>query len=410
MTKRLLVLFLCMLLAFTTACSSANGNDTPETTTELKDTTDTNETTEPSDTTETTEPSDTTEAIKMTEKDFKSAIAYIEQLKKDKKLSYAAFAVGNGEGEFFHWTLEGTNDSTLFDMASVTKAAVTTTLFLIAQSEGRIDWNDPLGKYLDAPADKADIPLWRFLSHTSGLAASTGLTNSKLESYKGTPDKIVSAILNRSLATKTGTKVTYSDCGFVLLAEVLEKAYGKELDALYLEKVAIPLGMEHSGYKMYEKTTDIAKHQDEANRVNDPTAYYLGNVSGNAGLFSNIVDMSLYATELSNGLPSLQVSPEIFKASLQNRAEGLNDSRAVGWNLVDEDYVQAGRLFPNGSFGHTGHTGTSIFVDPETGLWVVLLTNARNHVANEKVYEMRENFHNAVADDLLRYFLSDAEQ
>ncbi len=393
MKKRVLALILCILLVFTTACNTVEPTDTT-------DTTDTSDTTEPTDTTE------TTEVIKMTEKDLQSTIRYIEQLKADGKLSYAAFAVGNASGEFYHWTLDGTNESTVFDMASVTKAVATTTLLLIAQSEGRISWDDPLGKYLDAPADKADIPIWRFMSHTSGLAASTGLTNSQLEDYRkdGTPDKIVSAIINRKLASETGTKVQYSDGGFVLLGEVLKKAYGKDLNTLFLEKIAVPLGMENPGYKMYENTTDIAKHQDDANRVNDPTAYCLGNVAGNAGLFSNILDMSKYAIALANGLADLQVSSEVFEASLKNRAEGLKDSRASGWKLVDEDYVQAGKLFPIGSFGHTGHTGTSIFVDPETGLWVVLLTNARYHVANEKVYEMRENFHDYLADDLLNFF------
>ena len=399
--KRVLALILCILLVFTTACNTVDPTDTTGAT----------ESTDTLDTSETTETPETTEERKMTAKDMESTIRYIEQLKAEGKLSYAAFAVGNASGEFFHWTLDGTNESTLFDMASVTKAVVTTTLLLIAQSEGRIDWDDPLGKYLDAPADKADIPIWRFMSHTSGLAASTGLTDSKLESYRndGTPDKIISAILNRKLASETGTKVQYSDCGFILLGEVLEKAYGKDLDALYLEKIAIPLGMENSGYKMYESTTDIATHQNDANRVNDPTAYYLGNVAGNAGLFSNILDMSKYAIALANGLSALQVSREVFEESVQNSAEGLNDSRALGWNLVDANYTQTGRLFSIGSFGHAGHTGTSIFIDAETGLWVVLLTNARYHVANESVYQMRENFHNALAGDLLKYFSDKAE-
>ena len=408
MKKRILALILCLLLALTTACNSANTGGGIETT----GGSDAAETTGGADPNQPTDPSGTTGGIKMTEKDLKSTIAYIEQLKKDGKLSYAAFAVGNKSGEFFHWTLDGTNDSTLFDMASVTKPVVVTTLFLMAQSEGLLHWDDTLGKYFpNAPADKADIPLWRLLSHSSGLKAGID-QNTIFPKYENEADRhaaIVEYLLSTKLSYTTGTKVLYACNGYVILAEILEKTYGKNLDQLFLEKIAEPLGMKNSGYKLYETTTDIAKHQTDRNRVNDYIAHFLNDVSGNAGLFSNIVDMSIYATALANDLQVLQISPVVFRASLKNRTEGLGDSRGAGWNLVDENYVQAGRLFPNGSFGHTGHTGTSIFVDPQTGLWVVLLTNARNHVANEKVYEIREDFHNTLADDLLKYFLTNAK-
>ena len=100
---------------------------------------------------------------------FPHTVRYIESRRDAGELSYAAFAVGGRSGSCFHWCLDGTSEATLFDMASVTKVAVTTSLFLLAQSEGRVRPDDRIGDYFDAPPDKADIPLWRILTHTAGF-------------------------------------------------------------------------------------------------------------------------------------------------------------------------------------------------------------------------------------------------
>ena len=403
MKKRFALMLVCALLVFTTACNTTHINNITEATAasdkaEGSDTT-ADRDTGASDTTDSdTPPPDTDGEIKMTEQDFQNAINYIKQCRAEGKLSYSAFAVGNRQGEFFHWTLDGTNDTTIFNMASVTKITVTTTLFLIAQSEGLLHWDDKLGDHMNAPSDKADIPLWRFMSHSSGLKAYN------VSKVTKDPTKYFNQILSDPLAYETGTKVLYSCNGFNLIGHIIEQTYGKTLDELFIEKIATPLGMKNSGYKLYEKTTDIAKHTNsKTNIVIDGNCYLLGSVSGNAGLFSDIVDMSTYAVELSNGLPSL-IPHDLFEESLKNRTVGMNESRAIGWNLVDENYTQTGRLFPNGAYGHTGHQGTSIFVDSETGLWVVWLTNA-TYFADDysEVKKMREYFHNAVADDLNLY-------
>ena len=342
------------------------------------------------------------EVSKMTEHDLERTIAYIEQLKADGKLSYAAFAVGNHTGEFFHWTLDGTTDNTLFDMASVTKPVVVTSLFLQAQSEGLLSWDDTLSMHFEnVSEDKADIPLWRLLSHSSGFVAR--VSNSVLSTFENEEDRqaaVVDYILSTNLSYTPGTKVTYACNGYVVLGAILENVYGKSLDQLFLEKVAGPLGMENSGYKLFENATDLAKHQSNSNRVNDDIAHFINDVSGNAGLFSNILDMSVYAIAVANKLADLDVSSDVFDESVKNRTEELGDSRASGWKYVDESYAQTGKLFSTGSIGHTGHTGTSFFVDPETGLWVVLLTNANYLSTSSEVETMRKNFHNILADDL----------
>ena len=150
---------------------------------------------------------------------------------------------------------------------------------------------------------------------------------------------------------------------------------------------------------MFEKTSDIARHQTDKNRVNDNNAHFLGDVAGNAGLFSNITDMSIFATEIANGMPHL-IPKDLFLESVKNRTKGLDSSRGCGWTIIDRTYEQGGRLFSNGSYGHTGHTGQSVFIDRETGLWVVLLTNAAYYLPDSAVQAMRKDFHNALADDL----------
>ena len=277
-------------------------------------------------------------------------------------------------------------------MASVTKAAVIAPLFLAAQHEGLLHWDDTLDQHVNAPADKAKITLAQLLSHTSGFR------NINVSTAAENPDKAIDAILARDLYFTPGSKSYYSCNNYILLGHILENTYGKSLDVLFKEKLAPALNMNNSGYKLFETTTNLAKHQSDPNRVNDEDAHFLRDVAGNAGLFSNIIDMSSFATELSKGLPTL-TSPEIFEAALVGRTS----DRSCGYRIIDESYTQGGSLFPTGSYGHTGHTGQSVFVDPETGLWVVLLTNATYHISSSKVEKTRGEFHTALANDLISY-------
>ena len=258
---------------------------------------------------------------------FSHTIRYIEGRRDAGELSYAAFAVGDRTGTKFHWCLDGTTESTLFDMASVTKIAVTTSLFLLAVSEGRTDWNHHIGDYFDAPDDKADIPLWRLLTHSAGFRPYF------VSSRTDDPADVRAQILSEPLLYTPGSRVVYCCNGFNLLGKLIEGLYGAGLDVLFREKIAPALGMEHSGYQP-PRTADIALHQEPRHRVNDENAFFLGGVAGNAGLFSNIIDMSCYAAALSNGLPSL-IPPELFQKTLVNFTPGLEEARGIGWKLVD---------------------------------------------------------------------------
>lgn len=383
MKKRLVALLMCSLFPFMTACSTTEDIITPDTTGGVE-TSNTETTTPPDDTDPDPKP---VVAPKLTAQEFQNTIQYVEKCRDDKKLSYAAFAVGNRAGEFFHWTLEGTNDETLFDMASVTKAAVVTPLFLLAQQEGLLHWSDTLDMHVNATGDKAKITLAHLLTHSSGISTT------KVRTEVSDPSKAIDAILSRKLAYKTGSKTLYSCSNFILLGHILEQTYGKTLDVLFLEKIAPALNMPNSGYKLFENATNIAKHQSSKNRVNDGDAHFLGDVAGNAGLFSNIVDMASYATELSKGFPTL-ISPELFQSVLDNRIE----NRCIGLSVLADTNTVRGQLLLGGSYGHTGYTGQSVYADPETGLWVVALTNTKYHNA-----ELGSGFYTALAKDLLSY-------
>lgn len=398
MKKRLIALLSCFLIFSMTACGTGGDSIIPETTEGFEEsntkTTESDSTTESSKESETegTETPDVPKEIKMNEQDLKNAIDYLKKCYVEKKLTYAAFAVGNRSGEFFHWSLEETTtDETLFDMASLTKVTVVAPLFFAAQQEGLLHWNDTLDTHVEAPADKAKITLAQLLSHTSGFS------NFNVSDKVTDPDKAIDAILARTLYYEPGSKSYYSCNNYILLGHILEKTYGKSLDVLFEEKIAPALNMNHSGYKLFEITSNIAKHQKNANRVNDADAHFLNDVAGNAGLFSNIVDMSAYAVELSKGFPSL-VSPELFEEALTP----YTSTRCIGFNLVSKT-ASGSNIFPAGSYGHTGHTGQSVFVDRESGFWIVLLTNARYHISSDDVKALRGEFYAELAKDILSY-------
>ena len=240
---------------------------------------------------------------------------------------------------------------------------------------------------VNATGDKAKITLAHLLTHSSGISTT------KVRTEVSDPSEAIDAILSRKLAYETGSKTLYSCSNFILLGHILEQTYGKTLDVLFLEKIAPALNMPNSGYKLFENTTNIAKHQKSKNRVNDGDAHFLGDVAGNAGLFSNIVDMASYATELSKGFPTL-ISPELFQSALDNRIE----NRCIGLSVLADTNTVRGQLLLGGSYGHTGYTGQSVYADPETGLWVVALTNTKYHSS-----ELGSGFYTALAKDLLSY-------
>ena len=294
------------------------------------------------------------------------------------------------------------NEFTLYDMASLTKILSPTMIALRAIEEGLLTLDDTVGRFFDAPDDKRDITVRMLMTHTSGITPAFDLS-----AEASGPDDAVRAILAHPLEGTPGDMPRYSCMGYILFAKMLEKLYGRPLDILAKTMVFDPLGMKDTGY--LPEGTNIAA--TEINRrtgklihgiVHDENARFMGGVSGNAGVFSNLEDMIRFTEMLAMGGKGF-LSRNTLATAIRNRTPGFDVHRGLGFHLGGTTQNYLGDLFPPESFGHTGFTGTSIAVDPTTGLYVILLTN-RVHPTrdNLKLMRFRRAFHNALYANALR--------
>ena len=292
---------------------------------------------------------------------------------------------------------------TLFDMASVTKIVVTTSLALIAMDLGMISPDDKVSMFFAVPEDKSELTVRHLMSHTMGVGHKSLLG--------GKPETIADYILNIPCDAAVGSEVRYSCPAFILLGRILEKIFGERLDSAFERLVANPLGMGESEF-LPDMSRDILNfHPTEElyGRVHDYNCRHLGGICGNAGLFSNLADMTVYAKMLlSCGAPI--ISRDTFELAAINHTAGMNESRGLGFLFVDERYEQAGGLFSVGSIGHCGHTGQSVFVDRESGLYVIILSDATVSTVKKygkekyaEVKQMRADIHAAIKADLDDY-------
>lgn len=290
-------------------------------------------------------------------------------------------------------------DSTLFDLASVTKVVATTTAAMILEEEGRLSLDRTVASYLPELADsaKAGITVRMLLTHRGGFEAGAPLYTRLRgrEAYLAEIDR-------RPLAAPPGTRTLYSDWDLVLLQLVIERVTGQTLDAFVRDRVFAPLGMRETGYLPTVARGRIAATEVDRARggliwgiVHDPNAWALGGVAGHAGLFASARDVAVFCQMLLNG--GEYGGRRILRPETLARWTAPQDpgsSRALGWD-TPSGTSSAGRFFSARSFGHTGYTGTSLWVDPERGLFVVLLTNRVNPTAeNQRHVALRR----AVAD------------
>lgn len=320
----------------------------------------------------------------------------------------AALAIGRGGNCYVQraWGRAALPDGapvdlkTRYDMASLTKLLSTTMVAFHALEQGLICLSDRLDRYFDAPEDKAGITIERLMTHTSGLPASLPLWRELAD-----PSGAAACILAAPLAAPVGARVIYSCMGYILLGFLLEKVYGKPLDALAEELVFRPLGMPRTGYRPQGANiaaTEIDPQSGSAwcGIVHDENARFLGGVSGNAGVFSDLGDCARFAAMLAcmgRVGERAYLSPATLRAAIVNRTPGMDENRGLGFHLTGSEANFIGDLFPPQSFGHTGFTGTSLVVDPTTGYYVVLLTN-RVHPTRDNLALMRFRrlLHNAI--------------
>lgn len=340
----------------------------------------------------------------------------LEEGLQNHAYSGAALAVGKGDQIFVKKVVGSVSyeedaapvtASTLFDMASLSKILGTTFCAFHMIQEGSLCLIDTLGELLPhVPEDKKQITIYNLMTHTSGIPAEIFL-------YKvcSSPDQALETILNTPLIYPIGTNVTYSCMGYIVLGKVMEHLTGLPLNELAKKWTFDPLGMTATGYRpLTDCKPDSTIAYTEVETLNGPcppgvvhdeNARYLNGVSGNAGVFSNLDDMIRFAAMLSKkGAPLM--CRRLFDLALVNYTLGMDENRGLGFQLSGPGPSFFGDLFGNDGFGHTGFTGTSLAVDPHTGLYVVLLTN-RVHPTrqNYALTRLRHQIHNAAAAEFM---------
>ena len=273
----------------------------------------------------------------------------------------------------------------VYDLASLTKVTATTPAIMKLVSEDKISLDDKVGQYIPEfrEGEKNKITIKNLLLHNSGLPAFRVYVDSlKKES------KIMNAIKNEPLVYEPGTKYEYSDLGFIMLGEIVETVSGKPLDQFVKEKIYKPLGMQATmfnpkAYSQYfaeripptEIDTNYRMKTMQA-EVHDERAWYLNGVAGHAGLFSSAGDLAVYTQMLlSKGSYAGRqyLDPEIVDAFTKRQSPQVN--RGYGFDRKSADFSTAGSLTSNKTFGHTGFTGTSYWIDPERNMAIIILTN-----------------------------------
>lgn len=293
--------------------------------------------------------------------------------------------------------------STLYDLASLSKTVGTTAAIMALVDEDKLRLDAPARRYLPEfrGGSKDRVTLRHLLTHTSGLPSGDWLYGSA-----DSPGEAFHQVLRAPLRRAPGERVEYSDFGMILLAEIAERAAGVPLDRFLAKRVYAPLGMTSTMYlpprtlrpEIAPSALPAERRYTLVGEVHDANAFRLGGVAGHAGLFSVAADLAVFAQTLLNGgaYGSARVfSPEVVR-TFRTRQPGAEE-RALGWDTPSER-SSAGSYFSARSFGHTGFTGTSLWIDPERELFVVLLTNRTlGEGSAREILEMRREVHDAVA-------------
>lgn len=298
----------------------------------------------------------------------------------------AVFSKGYGR---LGWTKDASRvdpDATIYDLASLTKVIGTTTAVMILYDEGRLSLDARVVEYLPAFTGgwKDSITIRQLLTHRSGLPASRDLW--KLATN---PQEARLGVVDAMLQCRPGVCFEYSDLGMVLLGMVVETVTGVGLDRFLHERVFEPLGMASTFFRPADSLrariapTDVTPPRGYPLRgeVADENSYALGGIAGHAGLFSTASDIAVFAQMMLNGgeYNGVRIVSDSTIAMFTRRTAG---TRALGWDTADGD-GGSGSYLSGSSYGHTGYTGTSLWIDPDREMFVVLLTN-RVHAARAR--------------------------
>ncbi len=336
----------------------------------------------------------------------------IEKAVADHEIPGAVLLVGHhGRVVYrkaFGWrSLEPTRETmtadTIFDLASLTKCIATATSVMKLVQDGRVRLNDPVAKYLPefAQNGKQDITVRELLTHFSGLAPDLDLS----APWQGR-DTAFTLAMQQTPANSPGSQFVYSDINFEVLGFLVERVSGAPLNDFAERNIFEPLGMKRTrflppdGWKPHIASTQYDEHGAMLRgTVHDPTARRMGGVAGHAGLFSTADDLAIFAQEMLHGSHVLS-RLSIEKMTTPQQPANAASLRGLGWDIDSPFSSNRGEFLPVGSFGHTGFTGTSIWIDSVTDTYIVLLANAVHPRGGASTVSLRARVATAVVQGL----------
>ena len=293
---------------------------------------------------------------------------------------------------------------TVFDLASLTKVVATLPAVLKLMDYGAIRLGDSVQKFIPDFGNHS-VTIQHLLTHTSGLPSS-------IKYYKTnfTYDEIIHYIGTAKMDAPAGTQVVYSDTGFILLKKIVEEAAKMEFTSFLQQEIFTPLQMNHTMFNptfpkdCYAATEYSAEIQGyKCGEVHDENTYYMGGISGHAGLFSTVDDLKHFAEMIENNgfyQGKQLLKEETVIHSKQRFTMDPSEYRGLGWQLKGDGYNACGDLFSEKSYGHTGFTGTSIWFDPREALYVILLTNRVHLGRHRHILSIRERVHTLVYEGI----------
>lgn len=294
---------------------------------------------------------------------------------------------------------EAMTPNTVFDLASLTKVVATATSIMILLERGKLQLTDPVSLYIPelTGAEKERITIEQLLTHTAGYAPDFDLKE-QWTAY----DEAIARLIKEPLRSAPGSRFVYSDIGYIALGEVVHRASGMMLDEFTRKNIFGPLGMRDTDFRpaarLVERIAPTEKRSNQSRRlgdaaanldfagkqwlrgeVHDPTSNRMGGVAGHAGLFSSVDDLSIYCQMILNGgrYRGVRVLSQATVAMMSRPrlVSPAGWSRGLGWDINTSYSTNRGDLFPLGSFGHTGFTGTSLWIDKSAQMFVIFLSN-----------------------------------
>src|SRR5712692_9274361 len=314
---------------------------------------------------------------------------------------------------------------TIFDLASLTKIVATATSIMILVERGEVRLADPAVKFI--PEMKGDgrdaITIEQLLTHTTGFAPDFDLR----ERWTGY-DEAMKRLYREPLRNQPGARFVYSDINYIALGEVVHRVSGQMLDEFARRNIFAPLGMRDTGFRpdtrLKSRIAPTEKRRGQMNylgdtgvnvgaegeqwlrgQVHDPTSFRMGGVAGHAGLFSTADDLAIYSQMILNGgaYNGVRILSPLGVAAMTRPHAICEDgaARGLGWDITTKFPPNKGDLFPFGSFGHTGFTGTSIWIDPASDSFVIFLSNCVHPDGKGDVGPLRGRVASIVASSIM---------